>query len=42
MPVLTPPPAAAFGEYGSGLGYFQRLEAERAVSEEPVPLSLLS
>ena len=39
MPVLTPPPAAAFGEYGSGLGYFQRLEAERAVSEEPVPLS---
>ena len=39
MPVLTPPPAAALGEYGSGLGYFQRLEAERAISEEPVPLS---
>jgi len=39
MPVLTPPPAAAFGEYGSGLGYFQRLEAERAISEEAVPLS---
>ena len=32
-------PAAALGEYGSGLGYFQRLEAERAISEEPVPLS---
>ena len=42
LPLANPPFAAAFGEYGSGLGYFQRLEAERAVSEEPVPLSLRS
>jgi hypothetical protein len=42
LPLANPPSAAAFGEYGSGLGYFQRLEAERAVSEEPVPLSLRS
>ena len=38
LSLLTAQPVNA-GGYGSGLGYFQDLERERAISEEAVPLS---
>lgn len=37
--MIATPGEALAGSYGTGLGYFEALERERAISEEPVPLS---